>query len=1000
MATSFQLDERERTKPLAAYLAGLERRIQDLERANPLTNAALDGGSIEVYDDDGSLQLVIGDQPDGTTGVVHVNGPPPPVPTTPMLTSVLGGVAAMWDGGFTDSDVAPLDFSRIEVHASASPGFEPTAVTQVGSIESPRTGTCVVPTEGPVYVRFLARNLSGTASDPSEQAGPLGPAKVVADDVLDGIITDVKLADEAVTAGKIALGAVSSTAIADGAILEEKLHEGAVTVGKLADGAVTDLKIAEDAVTEGKIALGAVSSVAIADGAILEDKLSDLAVSLDKLQDNSVGAGKIAADAVTAREIKAGAVTASEIAAGAITTDKLTVVGGSSGNVLSDPSFEGNYTAALVATNQAFSVDSTKGNGSAKSLKVNAAAGTPTTRTLALCTVPVAAGDVLNIAIDYQASADYTTPGAIVKFYARWEDSSGVAIGFGSAQTTTPVLGSTWQRLSVISTAPANTVKATICVESFQAQSGTLWFDNASVRPVFGGTQIADGAITTAKMVAGTINGDRITANTLSADKIVSKSITALQIFGGAITATELAANAVTAAAIAAGAITTDKLVVSGGANMLSDPSFEGTYSAALVAAANSSFITIDSTGNGSGKSLKFDMTSGSATTRNLQLSAFPLAAGDQLYLAVDYLASSGFGPAGGFPQIYARFENSTGGIIAFGSVVASSPVLGAWTRISGTVTAPANTVRAYIYVEVKTASAGTVNFDNAACRPVLPGTQIADGAITTQKMIANSINGDRITANSLSADKIVALSITGAQIKALEITGDKIAANAIKAGHLDAGSVTAVALSATAIDGKTITGVIVIGGTVRTADTGNRVEMTSDTTSGRSIGRVSFYTEVSTDTPGSITAQGPADGGRRGLMGIAPGYSGGNPAPWWKLSYEAEGIPPKTRFDVNADTTYVNALNASSVRAGNIASGRVTITVTAANTPTSGQVSGLNLTGGPFRVVATPATSTAGTTLLGWGVTNQTATGFTVWVTRSNATQTLVNVDWVVIAE
>jgi hypothetical protein len=93
-------------------------------------------------------------------------------------------------------------------------------------------------------------------------------------------------------------------------------------------------------------------------------------------------------------------------------------------------------------------------------------------------------------------------------------------------------------------------------------------------------------------------------------------------------------------------------------------------------------------------------------------------------------------------------------------------------------------------------------------------------------------------------------------------------------------------------------------------------------------------------------------------------------------------------------------AFVAGMLTAGNIARGRAVVTTTAANTATSVQVTGLNLTGTAFRVVATGATATAGTTLLGIGVTNRTATGFTVWVTRSNTTSTVTNVDWIVIAE
>ncbi|MEU0171594.1 hypothetical protein ABZ214_40140 [Streptomyces iakyrus] len=280
---------------IGTRLARLEKLLHTAIRAPKLANASLENGSVDVYDENGSLRAIIGQQPDGTSGVVHVNGPPPPTPTAPTLTSILGGVAATWDGTFTDVDAAPLDFARIEVHASSEAAFEPTQDTQVGTIESPRGGTFPIPAETPVHVRLLARNLSGTASNrPSAEVGPVGPAVVVAQDVIDGIITETKLAQQAVTQAKIALGAVT----------EDKVAAGAITTSKLTALSVTAEKIAALAVTA--------------------DKLAALSVTADKLDTNSVTASKIQAGAIDAAHIKAGAITAEKLDANAINGKTIT----------------------------------------------------------------------------------------------------------------------------------------------------------------------------------------------------------------------------------------------------------------------------------------------------------------------------------------------------------------------------------------------------------------------------------------------------------------------------------------------------------------------------------------------------------------------------------------------------------------------------------------------------------------------------------------------------
>ncbi|KPC83463.1 hypothetical protein ADL27_47220, partial [Streptomyces sp. NRRL F-6602] len=95
--------------------------------------------------------------------------------------------------------VPPLDWQRTEVHAPTTSGFTPSPATLQTTIETLQGGTVVVPTEQPVYVRLLARNTSGTASDPTSEAGPLGPSPVVATELLDGIVPSSKLAQGAVT---------------------------------------------------------------------------------------------------------------------------------------------------------------------------------------------------------------------------------------------------------------------------------------------------------------------------------------------------------------------------------------------------------------------------------------------------------------------------------------------------------------------------------------------------------------------------------------------------------------------------------------------------------------------------------------------------------------------------------------------------------------------------------------------------------------------------------
>lgn len=75
---------------------------------------------------------------------------------------------------------------------------------------------------------------------------------------------------------------------------------------------------------------------------------------------------------------------------------------------------------------------------------------------------------------------------------------------------------------------------------------------------------------------------------------------------------------------------------------------------------------------------------------------------------------------------------------------------------------------------------------------------------------------------------------------------------------------------------------------------------------------------------------------------------------------------------------------------------GTVSITPTAANTPTSAIISGLNVRGSTFIAQATANTVAPGTVVTGVSASNVTGSGLTVWLTRTNTTAT--NVQWMVI--
>ncbi len=97
-------------------------------------------------------------------------------------------------------------------------------------------------------------------------------------------------------------------------------------------------------------------------------------------------------------------------------------------------------------------------------------------------------------------------------------------------------------------------------------------------------TEIAANTITAAKLVAGTITANEIAANTITAAKIAAGTITAAEIAANTITAAKIAADTITANQIAANAITASEIATDA---ITADKISAGSITAAKLAATN-----------------------------------------------------------------------------------------------------------------------------------------------------------------------------------------------------------------------------------------------------------------------------------------------------------------------------------------------------------------------------------------------------------------------------
>ncbi|MFB6665963.1 hypothetical protein [Streptomyces parvus] len=247
------------TYDIGRTLADLERRLKAVEAQSRLKSASLDDTALVVRDSTGSLRGIVGQQGDGTTAVTIVNGAPPPTPATPTAAPELGGISAGWDGLFADDAVIPLDWARVEVHASPTDGFTPDAGSLVATIETAQGGIVYIPATTPQYVRLVARSTSGTASPATAQVGPYTPKPV---------------------AGEIGIGEITETLIADGAVTTPKVFANAVTTAKLAAGSVDATSLKADAIT-GKVITGGNINGSTITGATIQTATSGARIVVD-----------------------------------------------------------------------------------------------------------------------------------------------------------------------------------------------------------------------------------------------------------------------------------------------------------------------------------------------------------------------------------------------------------------------------------------------------------------------------------------------------------------------------------------------------------------------------------------------------------------------------------------------------------------------------------------------------------------------------------------------
>ncbi|WP_234725309.1 beta strand repeat-containing protein [Cupriavidus metallidurans] len=719
---------------------------------------------------------------------------------------------------------------------------------------------------------------AGTIAAGAVSATELAANAVTTAKLAAGAVTTVQLAAGSVTTANLTAGAVTANELSAGAVTAGKIAANAVTAGTIAAGAVTTTQLAANAVTSVTIAASAVTATELAAGSVVTNKIAAGAVTANELAANSVTAGKVAANAVTAGTIAANAVTTGTIAAGAVTASQIAA---------------GAITAAQMAANSVTAVQLAAGAVTATSIAANAVtAGKIATDAVTAGTVAanaISAREIAAGAITAQKLAigdfENLVPGATFAnglagwtAYGSWrvsctvtrkagtsggnigvfghfqlQDGSGAGSAIAGTTSATSVIGAQVD-VSGLFTVPDNAVAASFQIyygSNASSANGDVVVTNIAVRRVVGSTVIADGAITTDKLLAGAVTANALAANAVTAGKIAANAVTAGTVVAGAISATELAAGAVTTAKIAAGAVTATSIAtyavttakIAAGAVTANEIAANAVTANALAAnAVTAGTVAAGAIGANeiaagairaqhlliAPKSLNTDPSfegglarwsgfvrrlpstdpavpvdcpvtyasefSGRDNVPTIRMSVQP----GEVY-KVSCWVNRGKGSGGAGIGLVGIEYDGTGARVAGYSMGATTAAGWQLVSVARTIGSSTTQVQFGVWAD-RTTYQGEAWYSELNIERVNDASLIVDGTITAAKLMAGSVTAGKIAANAVTAGNIAANAVTAGTVAAGAISTTELAAGAITTAKLGAKAVTTAALAAGAV--------------------------------------------------------------------------------------------------------------------------------------------------------------------------------------------------------
>jgi len=415
---------------------------------------------------------------------------------------------------------------------------------------------------------------------------------------------------------------------------------------------------------------------------------------------------------LTASEIQAGSLTSGTIAAGAITAEKLSVyaIGDS---VLPNGGFEeASATDNTLASRWVRFIGPEILTTADKQSGTQAMRWTPAGGSwagiISDTIIPVVAGEQWYMSLWAKASG--TNAGTSGQTVAGFFDQTGAFIGGTAMMPFSDVIPATWTKFQSTLTVPAGVTGARVAVYTYLGHTGaTITVDSVEFRKVVVTAGIADGAIT--------------------ANKVQTNSLT------------------------------TKQLIVASFDNLIQNPGLEGGTSGLPHAFIGGTFISASGGRSGPYCAVIPDGVATNALRLNGDWGSpnghIAAAVGDSFYF--EFYARRATTAVDGINAGFVILD-AGGSVIGVALGPAVAPVSTSWEKVSHTFTvSTAGAAFVAPYVDrLAGANTGSTVIDDFYCRRMAEGSMIVDGTITATEIAAGAITTEKLTIASIGQDSVI----------------------------------------------------------------------------------------------------------------------------------------------------------------------------------------------------------------------------------------------------